>query len=437
MRTPRIAAAAAAAIAALAATTSDAAPVRHAQAGDWPTYHHDSARTGATASGPPLGRARRLWSAAVDGAVYAEPLVAGGKVIVATENDSVYAFDASTGRLAWRTHLGTPVDGGSLPCGDINPSGITGTPVVDSGRGVVYAVAFVRGFRHTLAAVNLSNGAVRWRRRVDPPHDDPRVHQQRAALALASGRVYVAYGGLFGDCGRYHGWVVGASAARPRRRLVSFRVPAHRRAGIWAPSGPAVDGHGNLYVTTGNGDSSSFDFGNAVIRLSPRLRRVGFFAPRNAASLNGSDTDLGSVGPLLLPGGRAFAIGKSGIGYLLRTAHLGRIGHAVASRHICGAAFGGLAASGGNIYVACTDGTFAVRVAGLGVLWQGPGSTSPPIVAGPGVWVIDRGTLEQLDASNGRARFSAPIGSTATFATPSASGGIVFAAGGGRVYAFG
>jgi outer membrane protein assembly factor BamB len=435
VRTPRIAAAAAA-VAALAAAASQAAPVRHAQAGDWPTYHHDSARTGATGSGPPLGRARRLWSAAVDGAVYAEPLVAGGKVIVATENDSVYAFDAASGRLSWRTHLGAPVSGGSLPCGDIDPSGITGTPVADTTRGAVYVVAFVRGFRHTLAALNLSTGAVRWRRRVDPPHADPRVHQQRAALALAGGRVYVAYGGLFGDCGRYHGWVVGASAAHPRKRLVSFRVPAHREAGIWSPSGPAIDGRGNLYVTTGNGDSSSFDFGNAVIRLSPRLRRVGFFAPRNAGSLNGTDTDLGSVGPLLLPGGRAFAIGKSGIGYLLRTAHLGRIGHALAARRIC-AAFGGVALSGGTIYVPCTGGTAAVRVAGLDVLWQGPGSESPPIVAGPAVWVIDRGTLEQLDPSDGRARFSASIGSTATFATPSAAGGLVFAAGGGRVYAFG
>jgi outer membrane protein assembly factor BamB len=434
VRTPRIAAAAA--VATLAAATSHAAPVRHAQLGDWPTYHHDSARTGATSSGPALGRARRLWSSAVDGAVYAEPLVAGGKVIVATESDSVYAFDAGSGRLAWRAHLGTPVSGGSLPCGNIDPSGITGTPVVDAARGVVYAVAFVRGFHHSLAAIDLSTGRVRWRRRVDPPHADPRVHQQRAALALANGRVYVAYGGLFGDCGRYHGWVVGASATRPRGRLLSFRVPTHREGGIWAPSGPAVDGRGNLYVTTGNGDSSSFDFGNTVIRLSPRLRRIGFFAPRNAAALNSSDTDLGSVGPTLVARGRAFAIGKSGIGYLLRTSHLGRIGHALASRRIC-AAFGGLAVADGLIYVPCTDGTAAVTVGGLGVAWRGPGSQSPPIVAGPGVWLVDRGTLEQLDPGSGRVRFSSSLGNAATFATPSAAGGVVFAAAGGRVYAFG
>jgi outer membrane protein assembly factor BamB len=76
----------------------------------------------------------------VDGAVYAEPLVAGGKVIVATENDSLYAFDAATGRQAWRAHLGTPVSGGQLPCGNIDVSGITGTPVIDPTAGTVYAV---------------------------------------------------------------------------------------------------------------------------------------------------------------------------------------------------------------------------------------------------------------------------------------------------------
>ena len=253
----------------------------------------------------------------VDGAVYAEPLVVGGRVIVATENDSVYALDAATGARLWGVHLGTPVPGGSLPCGDIDPSGITSTPAVDPGSGTVYAVTYHSGFRHTLVALDVSTGAVRWERPIDPPGGDYKTEQQRAGLALANGRVYVSYGGLYGDCGRYHGWVVGASASGPTGGLVTYQVPSQNEGAIWAPSGPAVDSGGNLYVATGNGNSSSFDYGNAVIKLSAGLKPVSFFALPDAGALNTSDSDLGSTGPLLLPGSRVFIVGKSGIAYLL------------------------------------------------------------------------------------------------------------------------
>ncbi len=353
-------------------------------AADWPTYHRQPARAGVAAAGPALGRVHRVWSAGVDGAVYAEPLVAGGRVIVATENDSVYAFDATTGREAWRAHLGTPVSGGELPCGNIDVSGITSTPVIDPTSGVVYVVTFQR-FEHRLVALDLATGAVRWQRRIDPPGADPRTHQQRAALALSHARVYVAYGGLYGDCGDYHGWVLGAPASGPTGGLLGYRVPAGREGGIWAPSGPALDGAGNLYVATGNGSStSSFDFGNAVIRLTPTLRRSGFFAPSNAAALSGADLDLGSTGPVLLPGSRAFIIGKTGVGYLLSTRELGGIGHPLASRSLCAAAFGGDAYARGTIYIPCTDGIVAVRLAGdqIQPVWKQSAVTYPPILAG-------------------------------------------------------
>jgi outer membrane protein assembly factor BamB len=406
---------------------------------DWPTYHRQPARTGVAAAGPALGRVRRLWTAEVDGAVYAEPLVAGGKVIVATENDSVYGFDATTGHQAWRAHLGTPVSGGDLPCGNIDPSGITGTPVVDPTAGVIYAVTFQR-FEHRLVALDLATGGVRWQRLIDPPGADPRTHQQRAALAISQARVYVAYGGLYGDCGDYHGWVLGAPASRPTGQVLAYRVPTVREGGIWAPSGPALDGAGNLYVATGNGSStSSFDFGNAVIRLTPTLRQSGFFAPSNAAALSGQDLDLGSTGPLLLPGSRVFMIGKTGVGYLLSTRRLGGIGHPLASRSICGAAFGGDAYADGTIYIPCTDGIVAVRLAGdrLQPVWSQGAAQLPPILAGPGLWAVGGGVLYQLDPKSGRVRFSASIGDPAHFATPAASGGRIFVAAGGRVYAFG
>jgi outer membrane protein assembly factor BamB len=418
-------------------TSLSAAP--SGPAADWPTYHGQPARTGVASAGPPLGRAHRLWTAGVDGAVYAEPLVVGGKVIVATENNSVYAFDVASGHEAWRTHLGTPVPGGELPCGNIDPSGITGTPVVDRAAGVIYAVTFQR-FEHRLVALDLPTGGVRWQRRIDPPGADPRTHQQRAALALSRGRVYVPFGGLYGDCGDYHGWVLGAPASGPSGRVLSYRVPTGREGGIWAASGPAVDGAGNLYVATGNGSStSSFDFGNAVIRLTPSLRPSGFFAPRNAPALSGSDLDLGSTGPLLVPGARAFIIGKTGVGYLLSTRRLGGVGHPLASHDICGGAFGGDAYARGTIYVSCTDGVVAIRLAGDRLIpaWTQSAASDPPILAGPGLWAVGGGSLDQLDPHSGRVRFSSSIGDPAHFATPAASGGRIFVAAGGRVYAFG
>ena len=408
-------------------------------AADWPTYHGQPSRTGVAAAGPPLGRVHRLWTAGVDGAVYAEPLVVGGKAIVATENNSVYAFDVASGHQAWRTHLGTPVPGGELPCGNIDPSGITGTPVVDRAAGVIYAVTFQR-FEHRLVALDLATGGVRWQRRIDPPGADPRTHQQRAALALSRGRVYVPFGGLYGDCGYYHGWVLGAPASGPSGRVLSYRVPTGREGGIWAASGPAVDGAGNLYVATGNGSSTSrFDFGNAVIRLTPNLRPSGFFAPSNAPALSASDLDLGSTGPVLVPGARAFIIGKTGVGYLLSTRRLGGIGHPLASHSICGAAYGGDAYASGTIYVPCTDGIVAIRLSGDRLIpaWSQGAASLPPILAGPGLWAVGGGSLDQLDPHSGRVRFSSSIGDPAHFATPAASGGRIFVAAGGRVYAFG
>jgi outer membrane protein assembly factor BamB len=360
-------------------------------------------------------------------------------VIVATENDSVYAFDAGTGRQLWRAHLGTPVSGGELPCGNIDPSGITGTPVIDARAGVVYAVTFER-FEHRLVALDLATGRVRWQRAIDPPGADPRTHQQRAALALSHGYVYIAYGGLYGDCGDYHGWVLGAPASGPTGQVLSYRVPTEREGAIWAPSGPAIDAAGNVYVATGNGSSSSsFDFGNAVIRLTPTLHETGFFAPANAPEMSGSDLDLGSTGPVLLPRSRAFIIGKTGVGYLLDTGRLGGIGHPLDARGICGAAFGGDAYARGTIYVPCTDGIVAVRVAGdrLEPAWGHAIPSDPPILAGPGLWAVGDQSLYQLDPRTGRTQFSAPIGDAARFATPAAALGRVFLAAGGHLFAFG
>jgi hypothetical protein len=125
----------------------------------------------------------------------------------------VYALDLPTGRTIRRTHNGNPVPGSALPCGDIDPSGITGTPAIDPAANRLHAVTFVQPGHHELVSLDLNTGGIQFRQPIDPPGANPPVHQQRAAPALSQGMVYVAYGGLFGDCGGYHGWVVAAGAA--------------------------------------------------------------------------------------------------------------------------------------------------------------------------------------------------------------------------------
>jgi outer membrane protein assembly factor BamB len=243
--------------------------------------------------------------------------------------------------------------------------------------------------------------------------------------------VYVAYGGLFGDCGDYRGRVV-ASRTDGRGPLLALAVPASREGGIWGASGPAVDGRGRLYVAVGNGAATGgeWDRSDSVLRLSPELRLEDGFAPRRWAEDNAGDADLGSMGPLLLPGGLVFAAGKSGLGYLLRADHLGGVGGQLVERPVC-AAFGGAAAVGSTMYVPCTDGLRQVRVqpgARLEPGWQAPAQVSgSPVVGGRTVYSLDPagGILYALDADRGRVRASVPVGQTSRFATPTLAGGLV------------
>jgi outer membrane protein assembly factor BamB len=413
-----------------------------AGAGDWFTYHHDAARSGVASDQLPLGRVRQAWvSAPLDGAVYAEPLVVGGRVVVATEANSVYVLDATSGAAVWHQTLGDPVPGNMLPCGNIDPSGITGTPVVDVSAGTIYVVANLRsGVHHELFALDLATGAVRWHRPIDPPGLSPLVEQERGALALAGGRVYVPFGGLYGDCGQYRGAVV-SSAADGSGQLAAYVVPTSRMAGIWNPAGPVVDAHGDLWVTTGNSESqSSFDFGNAVIRLSPQLSVGDYFAPADWAALNAGDTDLGSLGPVLLPENRVLAVGKSGIAYLLDGGNLGHVGGAIASTRIGSSAFGAAATTGSMVFVPCSGALVAVRVAGdqIAVVWSLPGGAGPPIVAAGEVWSFGYdGQLRAVDPGTGTIKFSTQLTPPVSrFVSLAAAGGRLFVADGTKIVAF-
>src|SRR5689334_22730917 len=221
---------------------------------DWPTYHHDNARSGVAGQLAPPGTLRRGWQAELDGAVYGQPLVIGDKVIAATEHNTVYAMSAADGHVLWSAPLGRPIQGSQLPCGNIDPLGITGTPAYDQATGLVFVVAETEGGRHTLAGVDLASGAVLLRRALPPPKGDEIAHQQRAALTVLDGWVYVAYGGLFGDCGNYFGSVV-AAPTTGTGALRSYAVPTTREAGIWAPGGGVVH-NGRLYYAVGNGEST-------------------------------------------------------------------------------------------------------------------------------------------------------------------------------------
>ncbi|MFL5656017.1 MAG: PQQ-binding-like beta-propeller repeat protein [Ktedonobacteraceae bacterium] len=398
---------------------------------DWTTYHGNNARTGLVENAPDPHQLTRAWSVQLDGAVYAEPLVIGGSVIVATEGDSLYALDRHSGRVQWHTNVGTPVSLSTLPCGNIDPLGITGTPVYDPATRLVFAVAEIEGPAHILVGVDVDTGQVRVRRSVDLPAMEPQVHQQRAALALSQNMVYVAYGGLDGDCGNYLGTVV-ASRTDGSGPLLSYQVPTPREGGIWAPSGPAVDDAGHIYVAVGNGETTQgdWDHSDSVLRLSPTLNLEDGFAPTQWQQENATDADLGSMGPILLPGGLIFADGKAGLGYLLHAGALGGVGGQAQVKPIC-TAFGGAAALGSQLFVPCVDGTQQVVVgpgANLNLGWKAAAQISgSPIVGGHTVYILNpAGTLYALNAASGSVRARLSVGAASRFATPTLSGNQVF-----------
>ena len=407
---------------------------------DWLTYHGDNARTGyqAVANFTKVGPA---WnSTTLDGDVYAEPLVFGSSVFVATENNSVYALDASDGAILWRTNLGPPVPGSALQCGDINPSGITGTPVIDPLTGTIYAVAF-SGLHHTLYALDTTTGAVVFSRSAEPPGFIDTTQQQRSALSLANGMVYVPYGGLAGDCGQYHGWVVGIPANGTGSTSV-YQVPTTREGAIWAPSGAAVDSSGTLYVATGNGASTTtFDHGDSVISLSTSLAETGFFAPTNWEQLNGNDADLGSVGPAIVGPGVLFQIGKEGVGYLLNATKLGGIGGQIFSAGVCSESFGGTAYSSPDLFVPCADGLYELGVGSdsFTTAWHAQGfDAGPPIVTDQVVWTVDLSSsaLYGFSVTTGVQLYSFPLGGVVHFCTPATGDGMLYVASDDQMMAF-
>ena len=294
------------------------------------------------------------------GHLYAQPLYwqppgsASGVLIVATENDEVHAIDTRSGNQVWTRSLGRPVALSTQPCGNIDPLGITGTPVIDAATQAVYLAAMVGdapGAHHRVFALSLKDGAplpgwpidVAEALAASGQHFNTRFQNQRGALAILGGRVYVPYGGHYGDCGDYHGWVLGISLRDPRD-IVSWSTRG-RGGGIWAPGGISSDGRA-LYVATGNTfGASTWSDGEAVIRLMPDLRHEerpqDFFAPADWQALDERDADLGGSNPLPLnvpstagPKLLVLALGKDARAYLVDGNNLGGIGGSLASETV-------------------------------------------------------------------------------------------------------
>src|SRR5439155_4073010 len=221
----------------------------------------------------------------MSGNVYAQPLYIengpGGAamIIVVTESNNVYALNAISGAVIWQRNVGPAVTSG-LPCGNINPLGITGTPVVDlASRSLLFdAIINIDATtkKHFIYSLNVDTGDVNpgWPVDVDATavfqgtHFTSNVQNERAALGLVGNILYVPYGGHAGDCGTYHGWVVGVPINNPA--TVTAWATTAIGGGIWGVGGVASDGT-NPFVATGNtfNTQGTWSGGEAVIRFQP------------------------------------------------------------------------------------------------------------------------------------------------------------------------
>ncbi len=429
--------------------TPQATPASSTQ---WVVYHAEADGGGVATDAVDLSAPSRAWqSPSLDGAVYGEPLEAAGRVLVATEDDTIYALAADSGAILWSNHLATPVPAADLPCGDIAPTvGITGTPVIDLARSEVFAVAdeLVDGRpSHRLVGLDLYSGKVLLDRTVDPPGVDTAAILQRTGLALDDGQIVFGFGGNYGDCGPYHGWVVSAPAdgSGPTRRYETVTLPGDRQGAVWmGGAAPEVGQDGELWVATGNGAATSgtYDGSDSVVELSTSLGRRGIFAPRDWGTDNADDRDLGSTAPALLADGEIVQVGKSYTAFLLRASKLGGVGGQISSAPACDGtdADGGDAVLGDVVYVACQSGVEALAAGSdsVSVRWDAArtvgGDTvpdKPPVVAGGLVWSIGGDALYGIGPTSGAAVVRLSIGSNDNhFPTPSVADGLLLVTGG-------
>jgi outer membrane protein assembly factor BamB len=327
------------------------------------TYHGDPGRSGLfVVPGLSWARARGMaldpaFAPRFSGRLDAQPLfwqpsgAAAGQLIVATENDIAAAIDAGSGKTLWTQRLGRPVPRSDLACGNIDPVGVTGTPVIDAAAQTLYLGAMAvgpAGPRHLIFALSLADGAPVPGWPVDVGAAlaarglsfNALFQNQRGALTILGGRVFVPYAGHQGDCGSYHGWVVGIGLKNPAD--IEVWSTTAMKGGIWAPGGIARDGAGLIFATGNTTGALRWGDGEAVFRLAPDLARSGrrqdFFAAADWRALDATDTDLGASNPVPLdvPAAQGvqplvLQLGKDGRAYLLDRNDLGGIGGELAA----------------------------------------------------------------------------------------------------------
>jgi putative pyrroloquinoline-quinone binding quinoprotein len=416
----------------------------------------DNARTGNDTTEGTVVSATAAWTATttggsttLDGQVYASPLVYGTSVYVATENNTIYAFNTADGKEQWSVHMGAPEDASLLPCGNITPSvGVTGTPVIDpnaaGGDGMLFMVGMTSEPHYRLWGVDLVTHAVPIATIVDT--GDIMVQGQRGALALSGGNIYIPYGGRAGDCydpatnppTPYYGIVERALESNGVAQN-SWHAAGTQAAGIWAPGGESVDASGNVYAATGNGSGPGTE---SVFKLSPTLTVVNQWTAYNQAALDSGDQDVGSIAPGLVGGGDVFQNGKFGHGFLLDSA-LTQLtpdpGLVDCGGLTSDASFGATAYASPYIYVPCANGLYAVQQAGssISVAWHVlSGFVGAPIVAGGLVWTMSNGNLYGFNATTGAPVVNVGIGSHSRFESPATGGGLIFVPGSDNLQAF-
>ncbi len=339
----------------------------------------------------------------IDGHIYAQPLFWQSPkthrqlLLVASENNTVYALDAHSGQVVWRKSLGHPVSGSALPCGNISPLGITGTPVIDNVNAAIYLDAMVdaedgSGPQHLVFGLAVDDGSVMPGFPINVAQAlkthgvafTPLIQNQRGALVIADRRLFIPYGGHYGDCAPYHGWVVGIGLDKPQT-IAAWSTRA-AGGGVWALGGISYDGR-SLFVATGNTkDTEQWADGEAVIRLDIDLKRPtsprDFFAPDDWKTLDDYDADLGGVAPLPIDvqnrTGRArllLALGKDGKAYLLNRDNLGGIGGALEVKTVAR----GQIITAPAVYPA-PGGAF--------VAFEGSGRDCPAAISNPGLIVL-------------------------------------------------
>jgi hypothetical protein len=326
-----------------------AVPFLHAQV---TTQHNDNSRTGQNLSETILTPANvnvnqfgQLFSQTLDGYVYAQPLylpnvsIPGqgthNVVYVATEHDSVYAFDADANLSSlWHTSFInatkgiTTLSSSDVGCTDLVPEiGVSGTPAIDSTTGTLYVVSNTKQngkFFQQLHALDITTGKEKFGGPVlinakvkgtgdgsvnGYVHFDPLKNNQRPGLLLQNGSVYISWASHC-DIGPYHGWVMSYNSQTLKQNGVWNSTPNAGLGGFWSGgAGIAADSGSNLYIASGNGmfdvNTGGRDYGDSIIKLSPptndRFKVADYLTPYDQGNLYNGDVDLGSGGVLLLP----------------------------------------------------------------------------------------------------------------------------------------